>query len=123
MVLTFLVLRTALLMRPNADLNVGPYNIHHLYTGLLVVAGCAIPLAVGGLGSRAAEVLLLGLGIGLGLALDEWVYLIATDGSNAAYLTPPSFWGGLVLTGVAALYALLSAGWWVRARPRHTAKD
>ena len=40
------------------------------------------------------------------MALDEWVYLIATDGSNAAYLLPVSFWGGVVVVGLALVYAV-----------------
>ena len=43
-------------------------------------------------------------GAGLGMALDEWVYLIATDGSNASYLLPVSFWGGVVVIGLALAY-------------------
>ena len=46
-------------------------------------------------------------GIGLSLTLDEWVYLISTDGSNASYLLPISFWGGVVMIGLASLYIFL----------------
>jgi hypothetical protein len=49
----------------------------------------------------------IGFGIGLSLALDEWVYLITTDGSNASYLLPISFWGGAVCVGLACLYVLV----------------
>jgi hypothetical protein len=42
----------------------------------------------------------------LRLALDEWVYLIATDGGNASYLLPVSVWGGVVVVGLACAYAL-----------------
>jgi hypothetical protein len=45
--------------------------------------------------------------VGLSLALDEWVYLIATDGSNASYLLPVSFWGGVIVVGAATLYAAI----------------
>jgi hypothetical protein len=40
------------------------------------------------------------------MALDEWVYLIATDGSNASYLLPVSFWGGAMVIGMACLYTI-----------------
>jgi hypothetical protein len=43
-------------------------------------------------------------GVGLSMALDEWVYLITTDGSNASYLLPISFWGGAVMIGLASGY-------------------
>ena len=47
--------------------------------------------------------------LGLGLALDEWVYLIVTDGSNASYLLPISFWGGVVVVGLAIGYVIVLA--------------
>ena len=52
------------------------------------------------------DVVLVAYGIGVGLALDEWVYLIATDGTNASYLLPVSFWGGLIAVGLAIGYAV-----------------
>jgi hypothetical protein len=44
-----------------------------------------------------------------GMMLDEWVYLIVTDGSNSSYLLPVSFWGGLamVLACVAYIWLLV----------------
>jgi hypothetical protein len=36
--------------------------------------------------------------------MDEWVYLIATDGTNASYLLPVSFWGAV------AMHTLVVAG-------------
>ena len=38
--------------------------------------------------------------------LDEWVYLVATDGTNASYLLPVSGWGAVALLGLASLYAI-----------------
>jgi hypothetical protein len=55
-------------------------------------------------------------GVGLSLALDEVVYLIATDGSNASYLLPVSFWGGVVVVGAGALWIALVA-WGGGRRP------
>lgn len=107
LVITFAAVRGYMWFSPNADLNVGGYNIHHLFTGLLLIAVGGIPLALGvGLG-RWGGVATVIFGIGLGLALDEWVYLIATDGSNASYLLPVSFWGGVTMIGLAAGYALM----------------
>ncbi len=51
----------------------------------------------------------VGFGVGLALALDEWVYLIATDGSNAAYLLPGSLIPGAAMVAPACAYtAVLS---------------
>lgn len=93
-----------LAFRPNADFNVAGHNIHHLFTGLLILTICGLPLVLGLGRGRLGDALTAGFGIGLSLALDEWVYLIATDGSNASYLLPVSFWGGVVMVGAAVLY-------------------
>lgn len=105
MVATFVVLRVMLGMSPNSDFNVAGYNIHHLFTGLLVITGAAVPLALFDGDSMGMTAARAALGVGLGMALDEWVYLIATDGTNASYLLPVSLRGGAVMVGLAAVYA------------------
>ena len=107
MLATFVSMRGSMALTPNADFTVAGYNIHHLFTGLLILAACGIPLVVGYGRGRVGDVLTAGFGIGLTLALDEWVYLIATDGSNASYLVPVSFWGGIIVVGAALLYTAL----------------
>jgi hypothetical protein len=107
LVVTFVVMRTMMAFRPNADFNVAGHNIHHLFTGLLILTICGLPLVLGIGRGRLGDALMAGFGIGLGLALDEWVYLIATDGSNESYLLPVSFWGGVVMVGAAALYVVV----------------
>jgi hypothetical protein len=106
---TFFVVRAGMLLRPNADLFVAGFNIHHLFTGVLVVTVCVIPLVVGAPEPRTADLLVGGLGVGLSLALDEVVYLIATDGSNQSYLTPVSWVGGATLILLACGYAIAAA--------------
>lgn len=105
MIATFTLLRLFLYFSPNADLNVGSYNIHHLFSGLLLISAGGIPLAVLHGSARNLKLALIAFGIGLGMALDEWVYLIATDGTNASYLLPISFWGGAMVVALACLYA------------------
>lgn len=107
-------MRTMLAFRPNADFNVAGYNIHHLFTGLLILTAFGIPLVLGYGQGRIGDWLTAGFGIGLSLALDEWVYLIATDGSNASYLLPVSFWGGVVVVGTAVVYIAVLI--WRRSR-------
>jgi hypothetical protein len=107
LVLTFAALRLWLHQFPNTDLNVGAYNIHHLFTGLLLLALGGIPLAVLQGQSRWLDVAALLFGAGLSMALDEWVFLIATDGSNAAYLLPVSWRGALVMIALACGYTWL----------------
>lgn len=104
MVATVLLLRFSLWVSPNADFNIGSYNIHHLFTGLLFITLGALPLVLFQGNSRWLDVSVLALGAGLGMALDEWVYLIATDGSNASYLLPVSFWGAVSAVGLTLAY-------------------
>ena len=105
MIATFTLLRLYLYFSPDTDLNVAGYNIHHLFSGLLLIAAGGIPLAVFHGSARNLKLPLIAFGIGLGMALDEWVYLIATDGTNASYLLPVSFWGGVIVVALACLYA------------------
>lgn len=107
LLVTFALLRLWLHNFPNTDLNVGAYNIHHLFTGVLLIMLGGVPLALWQGRSRWLDAAALVFGVRLSLALDEWVYLIATDGTNAAYLLPISFWGGAVMTGLACGYVLL----------------
>jgi hypothetical protein len=107
LVVTFVVIRLYLYFSPDSDFNVGAYNIHHLFTGLLLITFCGIAVILFKGRTRILDVACVGFGIGLSLALDEWVYLITTDGSNASYLLPISFWGGVVMIGLACLYILM----------------
>ena len=107
LVVTFVVTRAMLTMSPNSDFDVAEYNIHHLFTGLLLITAGGIPLALFAGRSRTLDLACVAFGAGLALALDEWVYLIATDGSNASYLLPVSFRGGVLMVGLAALYVVV----------------
>jgi hypothetical protein len=120
LVVTFALLRLWLHNFPNTDLNVGAYNIHHLFTGLLLITLGGVPLAILQGSSRWLDVAALVFGIGLSLALDEWVYLITTDGTNASYLLPISVWGGVAMTGLACGYVLLLI--FLSARKNRTSK-
>lgn len=105
MVGTFIAVRLVLHNSPNTDVFVAGYNIHHLFTGLLILTVAVLPLIILRPGGRVADLLSVAVGAGLALTLDEWVYLIATDGSNASYLLPVSLWGGVTMIGVFGAYA------------------
>ena len=50
---TFVVIRAWLWFTPNADFDVAGYNVHHLFTGVLVLTASMLPLALGaGTGGR-----------------------------------------------------------------------
>jgi hypothetical protein len=112
---TFVLLRLWLHNSPDSDFDVAGYNVHHLFTGLLLVVAGGVPLALFRGHTRRMQAALVVFGVGLGMALDEWVYLIATDGSNASYLLPVSFWGGLVVVGAGCAYAAGLTLWRGRA--------
>lgn len=111
-VTTFVIVRAWLWMTPDADFNVAGYNIHHLYTGVLLLLGSMLPLALGAAPGAPALLLTAVAGIGLSLVVDEWVYLIATDGTNTSYLLPVSFWGAV------AMHTLVFAGVLIMRRRR-----
>ena len=107
LLITFLIVRTLLFFSPNTDFSVGNYNIHHLFIGLILITLGGVPLILSKGNAPILNLATISFGVGLALALDEWVYLIATDGSNESYLLPVSFWGALTTVGFACLYIML----------------
>ena len=103
----FIVLRVYLHNSPGTNFNVGTYNIHHLFTGLLLVTAGGLPLALFHGDNRALDLSAIVFGAGLGMALDEWVYLITTDGTDESYLLPVSLWGGAVMVALALAYLFI----------------
>ena len=103
-VATFVIIRLMLHASPDSDFDLAGYNIHHLFTGLLLIVAGGIPIALFPRSSRLTDMAAAVFGIGLALALDEWVYLIATDGTNASYLLPVSLRGGIVMVALAVIY-------------------
>jgi hypothetical protein len=101
---TFVVLRIYLHNFPGTNFNVGAYNVHHLFTGLLLITAGGFPLMLFNGDSRALDLSATVFGAGLGMSLDEWVYLITTDGSDASYLLPVSLWGGALMVTLALVY-------------------
>lgn len=109
LLLTFMLLRLYLHQFPATNLDLAGYNIHHLFTGLVLLTLAGIPLMVLEGQHPALDLASITFGAGLSMALDEWVYLIVTDGSDQAYLLPVSLWGGLAMVLQAALWLLLVA--------------
>lgn len=110
LLLTFVAVRLALWRSPDSDFDLAGYNIHHLFTGVLMMTAGGLPLVLRAGRSRGLDVACVVFGAGLALALDEVVYLIATDGSNASYLLPVSFWGAVIVVGAGVLW-LVVVGW------------
>lgn len=80
------------------------YLVHHLFFGLLIEIPAAFMLAFG---TRHGVLARIALGVGTGLILDEVVYLVATQASDADYVSPVSFAGSIVLILAAAMGLLI----------------
>lgn len=106
-VLTFVCFRVYLVIFPHTNLDIGAYNIHHLFTGLILITLGALPLIIFRGDNRWCDVATLTFGAGLSMALDQWVYLIVTDGSDLAYLSPISLSGAIAAIGITLTYLLL----------------
>ena len=102
LLLTTSLLRIFLILFPATNLNFGKYNIHHLFIGafLVVVALVFFILDI------VNNIVIVLAGFSSALVLDEIVYLIATDGSDKAYLTPISLWGAIILTAIVLIFTV-----------------
>ena len=108
MVVTFIIMRVYLHTFPGTNLDIAGYNIHHLFTGVLIILLSGLPLILFQINNRLFDLLCIGFGLGLSLILDEWVYLITTDGSDSSYLLPISLWGGVVMIVIATIYIYIT---------------
>ena len=106
--LTFIILRLSLYISPGTNLDILGYNIHHLYTGLVLIVIAAIPLIIFKADNNFLNCATVLFGVGLSLALDEWVYLITTDGSDSSYWLPISVWGGIIAILMTLVYTFLT---------------
>ena len=94
---------------PGINLDVGSFNVHHLYTGVLLLIAGGLPLIIRSPGGSRRWLYAALFGIGLGLVLDEWVYLIATEGTDEAYLSLESVAGAVIMTSATAIYIVILA--------------
>ena len=92
-ILTLVVLRVSLFFFPRANLYLFGYNIHHFFTGSLLVIVCTLFF----LFEIITPVVIVGMGTGSAFVIDETVYLIATDGSDGSYFSRVSVVGMIIL--------------------------
>lgn len=102
--------RLWLSINPYTNFDPFGYNVPHLFTGIVLMMLGGVPLAVITLSPRLHLPAAMLFTVGLSLALDEWVYLIATDGSDDEYLLPVSWWGAAVMIALSLIYAGV---WWL----------
>ena len=60
---SFGVLRILLGLSPDSDFDVAGHNVHHLFTGLVLIAAGGIPLAIFRRGSRLLDAALVAFGV------------------------------------------------------------
>lgn len=98
-VLSILVTRIVLYFLPNLNLDIGKYNVHHLYwAAFAVIIMCILFIF-----NYINKITIAFGGITSGLVVDEIIYLVATDGSDLAYLGASSVWGMVILSVVTLL--------------------
>lgn len=108
LIATFAIQRLYLhLVNPNTDLYILGHNVHHLFVGALMAIPAAFVLAFRPEEPWLVFAALALLGSGSSMVLDQIVFLIATDGSNASYLKPVSLYGAIILEALAVVLLLV----------------
>ena len=102
LILTLMIIRFFLFLSPSVNLNIGSYNIHHLYLGAFLIIVSLIFFIL----NIVNKFIIVLAGVSSALVLDEIVYLIATDGSDKAYLTPISLGGTIILTAIVLIFTV-----------------
>lgn len=107
-VVTFLMTRLNLHLRGVWHVYVKGHILRHLFTGTFLVIPTGFMLAFGLHHKWSMILTLMIFGIGSGLILDEIVYLMATNRTDADYTSRRSLHGGIWLTliGVIALLSI-----------------
>ena len=83
-----------------------------------MAAACGVWALLSSVGGRVPMPAIVGFGTGLSLMLDEWVYLIVTDGSNQSYLRPVSLLSGLASVGMMCVFTVLVSNRLSNPRPK-----
>jgi len=102
MLVVYLVIRVYLHAFPNSDFFVLGYEVHHYFTGSIILFIAVVLFIAFGSRKEIGNVLCIFIGLSLALMLDELVFLIATDGTNTSYIQSVSFYGSIVSIGIAS---------------------
>jgi hypothetical protein len=84
---TIVVVRISLFLAPRLNVYIGKYNVHHLYTGAVLLVLDTVLLIAGAI--NAYTVVLAGVAVAL--ILDELGYLVTTSGADKAYFARKSY--------------------------------
>lgn len=105
MVVTFLITRLNLHLRGVWHIHIKGHILRHLFTGTFLVIPAGFMLAFGLHHQWSMILTLIIFGIGSSLILDEIVYLMATNRTDADYTSKRSLQGAMwfMLAGIIAL--------------------
>lgn len=106
LIVTLLFSRIFLFFFPSANLYLVGYNIHHLYVGSVILILVLLMI----LFDIVSLFVFIISGVGTALVIDELVYLIATDGSDASYLGTASLSGAIISTII--IFILIGGGYY-----------
>lgn len=99
---TLTLLRLFLMTSPASNLYILGYNVHHLFIGAFLI----IIMSVFFIFNIINKFTIVIAGVSSAFVLDEIIYLIATDGSDKAYLTQVSLLGAITFTAVILVFTL-----------------
>jgi hypothetical protein len=104
-ILMILVARFYVLLYPNNSLILNGYEVHHLYTGVLIILFSIIPVIFIGhiyLNNKSRKLLLFIIGIATGLIIDEFFFLLSGGKTNNDY------WNSISVNGVIFYFLFFS---------------
>ena len=88
---------------PNANINVGNYNIHHIYLGTFLLILSVILLIL----NNSNKFIFILSGISTALIIDQVPFLIFTDATDSAYFSYFSLIGAFVLAAIITIIILV----------------
>lgn len=97
---TFVCQRLCLHVGGVRHVHPGGYLVHHLFFGILLLMPASFLLAFGPRRRWTALAARVAVGIGSAMILDEVVFLVATNASDADYISGLSFRGALVFVAL-----------------------
>jgi hypothetical protein len=104
---TFLCLRLYLHLLGVRHIYPAGFLVHHLFIGVLIALPAAFLLAFESRHGLQRRLALVALGIGSALILDEVTYLVATEGTDADYVSHVSLFGAIAFVSMAAILLLV----------------
>jgi hypothetical protein len=107
MLVTFAALRLYLHLVHVQHLYPGGYLVHHLFLGIVILLPATFLLAFAPPHRPVRILSLVLVGIGSSMILDEFVYLVATKGTDQDYVSRVSLLGAIVCISLATALLLV----------------